>query len=137
MQNLQKVDFNLGLIWSQWYQVYVKLICFEMNFPDRKGWSKSYLLVIKEINKHLVDMILINSFRSGSGQAVKQFNVSFRPFPWIITWVAFFLPLALKKQNYFESMLLLVDEITKRWPRVRYLLKQKLDVVYEKLGRRK
>jgi hypothetical protein len=37
--------------------------------PDRKGLIKiistRYFLVIKEINKYLVDMILINYFRSG------------------------------------------------------------------------
>jgi hypothetical protein len=38
--------------------------------PDRKELIKiistRYFLVIKEINKYLVDMILINSFRSGT-----------------------------------------------------------------------
>jgi hypothetical protein len=44
--------------------------------PDRKGLLKiistRYLiLVIKEINKYLVDMILVNSFRSGKARQTK------------------------------------------------------------------
>jgi hypothetical protein len=49
------------------------LIYYFRSGPDRKGLIKiistRYFLVIKEINKYLVDMILINkkkSFRSGS-----------------------------------------------------------------------
>jgi hypothetical protein len=50
----------------------MKLISLGLiNFrrPERliKIISTRYFLVIKEINKYLVDMILINSFRSGPG----------------------------------------------------------------------
>jgi hypothetical protein len=44
------------------------------ELPDRKGLIKiistRYFLVIKEINKYLVDMILINYFRSGFGLSI-------------------------------------------------------------------
>jgi hypothetical protein len=63
--------------WWRWFLLLLALKCVKWSAggqrevwgPDRKGLIKiistRYFLVIKEINKYLVDMILINYFRSG------------------------------------------------------------------------